>query len=281
MRAIAAAILRWTGLGALARRILARRGRFVIELHGIARRRFDELPAALQPSLTVDELEEILDWLIRRFRLLTAEEFLAGDRPGVLLSFDDGYANQAFSALPLLERYRAPAVFFVTTRHVAEPGDWLPAIREGLATIDEKPAVAVLHELYDGMSVEQLRACATSPWITIGSHTRSHPRLTRCDDDALEEELSGSRRFLEEHTGRVVDLFAYPTGDYDRRVAMAVRRAGYRAAFVEESRHFGLGRFEIPRVGLYRAGSAYLGAKLSGLHRRPLPPGACCEGGLE
>lgn len=42
----------------------------------------------------------------------------------VLLTFDDGFRNNAEIAAPVLERYRIPAVFFVATRHL-QPREYL------------------------------------------------------------------------------------------------------------------------------------------------------------
>ncbi len=106
--------------------------------------------------------------------------------------------------------------------------------------------------------------------VTIGSHTVSHPHLTQCAKEQLVSELVESRRFLQTVTGQAIDLFAYPTGDYNRRVVEAVQDAGYRVAFVEDLRKMGFSAFEIPRIGLYASSPAYLSLKLSGLHRRPI-----------
>jgi peptidoglycan/xylan/chitin deacetylase (PgdA/CDA1 family) len=270
MRDLGIEIFRRTGLAELSRILFARRGRFVLEFHGVARERRADLPRRVQPSFSRDELSAALRWLRERFRFLTPEELLAGRADGVLLTFDDGYANQGANALPLLEEHEAPAVFFVATRHVADPGDWLPAVRRAAADCPGPLSPEIRRDLFDGMPANELRTVASSPFVTLGSHTVSHPLLTRCSEEDLVFELAESKRFLEEIGGRPVELFAYPSGDYDRRVAEAVRGAGYRAAFVEESRRLGLGRFEIPRVGLYAAGPGYLAAKLCGLHRRPL-----------
>lgn len=271
MKRLALEIFRASGLSGLARRVLASRGRFVLEFHGVPRDRGAGLPAPLRPCLSRDDLDGILNWLGSRFRFLSPAEFFAADAPGVLLTFDDGFANQAREALPLLEAHDAHAIVFVTTRHVVEPRHWLPFVESALQMHGRGTASeATLHEIFDGMSQVELERCAESAWITIGSHTVDHPLLSRCEPARLRRELEESKRCLEALTGQEVDLLAYPSGDYDARVVKAAKQAGYRAAFVEDSRSLGVGAFEIPRVGLYSAEEAYLAAKLSGLHRRPL-----------
>ncbi len=270
-----------TGATALARRALTSDGRFVVMFHGVASREYPELPAAVQPSFTAAGLRAAVAWIAGRFRLLTPDELLTGRTPGVLLTFDDGFANNAVQALPVLEELDAPAVFFVTTRHVREPRDWLPATRELVRRhwpADSDVPEDIARDLFDGMSRDQLSACAEHPLVTVGSHTVGHPFLTRCDDATLAGELERSRDQLQSWTDQPVDLFAYPTGDYDLRVARAVRDAGYRAAFAQDAVGFakepagiGLPAYEIPRIGLYAADPPYLAAKLSGLHRRALP----------
>ncbi len=231
------------------------------------------MPAEAQPRLCTEELRTTLAWIKERFAFLTPEQLLCGDQPGILLTFDDGFANNFTNALPVLEEVHAPAVFFVTTQHVSDPKDWLPATlrqaelaRQFWSDISE----SVESNLWNGMSIEQLRRAAESPLITIGSHTISHPSLIHCDDKTLEQEVCGSKSFLEEQIGKEVDLFAYPTGQYDQRVLQAVADAGYRAAFVEESRSLGPVAFEIPRIGIYESSAGYLGLKLSGFFRRPI-----------
>jgi peptidoglycan/xylan/chitin deacetylase (PgdA/CDA1 family) len=67
----------------------------------------------------------------------------------------------------------------------------------------------------------------------IGSHTVTHPILSREDEGTQRHELTASRRALEEGLGQTVDLLAYPNGnagDYDERTMSVARGAGYRAA---------------------------------------------------
>lgn len=61
----------------------------------------------------------------------------------------------------------------------------------------------------------------------VGSHSLSHAILTQLDDAQLEREVAGSRERLHAELGQPCESFCYPNGNFDPRVAEAVRRAGY------------------------------------------------------
>ncbi len=260
-------------MDALGRRLLVRDGRYVLMFHGVSACRVPDVPHDIQPYFSASELAFTLDWIAARFAFLTPEALLGTSEPGVLLTFDDGLANNATNALPVLETIGAPAVFFVSSQHVRRPRDWLAPVRRLARShwgAEGNVPQSLAADFFDGMDVDQLSVCGRHPLITIGGHTDSHPFLTRCSDAEFQAELVDSRAYLQGISGQAVDLFAYPTGDYDRRVALAVRAAGYRAAFALDRRGAGLPAYEIPRIGLYSADPGYLGLKLSGLHRPPI-----------
>jgi peptidoglycan/xylan/chitin deacetylase (PgdA/CDA1 family) len=241
--------------------------------HGISSHKINFLPPDVQPRFSSAELDSTLHWLKAHFSFLSPREFFETRKPGILITFDDGFANNEANALPVLEYHQAPAVFFVTTQHIIDPHNWLPATRRMVrkhwraeSDVDEMIAV----DFFNGMTVEQLRRCADHPLLTIGSHTLSHPFLTQCDSSSLTFELCESKKLLESLTQKSVDLFAYPTGDYNDSVMDAAKQVGYRAAFVMDSQKLGSPAYEIPRIGLYDADPIYLALKLSGLHRPPL-----------
>jgi peptidoglycan/xylan/chitin deacetylase (PgdA/CDA1 family) len=80
---------------------------------------------------------------------------------------------------------------------------------------------------------DQLREME-SAGIEIGSHTVTHPVLTRVTPDRLHRELTQSRSRLEDQLGHPVTSFCYPNGAYDRTVRDAVARAGYRLAVTSD-----------------------------------------------
>jgi peptidoglycan/xylan/chitin deacetylase (PgdA/CDA1 family) len=76
------------------------------------------------------------------------------------------------------------------------------------------------------MSFAQIKELAAEGH-EIGSHSLTHPFMTRCNDAELERELHESRRILQLELGRPVVSFCYPDGNCDRRTQLAAERAGY------------------------------------------------------
>lgn len=109
----------------------------------------------------------------------------------------------------------------------------------------------LLDELEDGLGAppeataprrpvteEELQDLAANKWTTVGAHTRSHPWLSALPVGRQRDEIVGSRRRLEEMTGRSVDLFAYPFGyfdSYDWSTVRIVRNAGFALACATHS----------------------------------------------
>lgn len=161
----------------------------------------------------------------------------------VAITFDDAHRSVRELALPLLERLGWRATVFVPT-HYAETGalmDW-----EGIADWREGPHRSEL----SCMSWEELSRLQSSGW-EIGSHARTHPRLTRLDDEAPQTELAGSRADCENNLGAPCLTLAYPYSDCDRRVVEAARRAGYALAATLPDRLYNPVPLQWPRVGVY------------------------------
>ncbi len=119
----------------------------------------------------------------------------------VIISFDDGWVTQYENALPFLSQYHFPATFFVVTDYIGHRGfiSW-PQLQTLLA---------------DGMK--------------IGSHSRSHPRLTKIADPALLwDQIYNSKTMLESQLEAPVAEFAYPYGSYNTAASEMVKAAGYR-----------------------------------------------------
>lgn len=199
----------------------------------------------------------------------------------ILITFDDGHADNYTHAFPILRELDIPAAIFVSTQYIdsgelfwfesvahtimeAKPGSYrLPgnfgfmdisdaesrrkAIERVLAhikTLDDAARVAVVAglktlmvpgspddtALAGALTWDQIREMAKQG-IEFGSHSVSHPILTKLDDATLAHELTSSLQTLKRELGTCLDVLAYPEGStsaFNARVVDATRRAGYR-----------------------------------------------------
>jgi peptidoglycan/xylan/chitin deacetylase (PgdA/CDA1 family) len=122
----------------------------------------------------------------------------------VMLTFDDGYADQYVNMLPILQEVGAKATAFIFT--------------QGVST---DPVI---------MTWQEVKAMSDSGLVDVEAHTVTHPYLTQLTDAQLTAELVNSKQDLESHLGKEIRYLAYPYGDYDARVEQAAWQAGYGAA---------------------------------------------------
>ncbi|GAA0589043.1 polysaccharide deacetylase family protein [Actinomadura livida] len=165
-------------------------------------------------TVSPPRFERQMAWLrTRGLRGVGVAELLdaraAGRERGLVgLTFDDGYADFATRALPVLVRYGFGATAFIVSGRTGTYNAWDDGPRKPL------------------MTDEQLRTVAAAG-IEIASHGRHHVSLPETDDTELREELEESRARLEEVVEGPVTGFAFPYGHATEREVEAARAAGY------------------------------------------------------
>lgn len=177
-------------------------------------------PAAL--SVTPAAFERQIGTLAARgYRGARFSDAIATPRhaPTVVVTFDDAYRSVLELAKPILDRHGIPGTLYVPTDwpDAGRPMRW-PGIDHWLGTPHEPELRA--------LDWEEIRGLADAGW-EIGSHTCSHPHLTRLDDARLARELADSRERVAAALGRPCRSLAYPYGDVDDRVERAAADAGY------------------------------------------------------
>ncbi len=202
-------------------------------------------------SVTPEAFESQIAFLLERgwTAATFAEVVRVPPAKTIAITFDDAFASVKTYALPILRRLGAPATVFAPTDYVSRqaPLAWL-----GLHHWDHGPDATELTP----MSWDDLGELAELGW-EIGSHTRSHPLLTRIlDDDRLAAELAESRRECADRIGRPVTTIAYPYGDVDDRVQALTRQAGYEAAAALGWPIGSADPFRFPRIGVYNKDSS-------------------------
>jgi peptidoglycan/xylan/chitin deacetylase (PgdA/CDA1 family) len=262
------------------RRRREKRGQAVILMyHSISRGRPDPWDLCVDPARFAEQLQLLRD----RFRVVSLRalgEALAARRPmsrGVVISFDDGYRDNLLTAKPLLEQEGLPATVFVTTSYLdagrdfwwdeleafcASSGQASRTLWEKLQPLTHEERFERLDELWQSidapppepslpLSVTELERLADGTLIEIGAHTVTHPHLSSLSVNRQREEIHGSKTSLAEITGRPVEAFSYPHGDFSDLTVDVVRSAGFQTACTTHSGPVAKRRSEplvLPRV---------------------------------
>lgn len=202
----------------------------------------------------------------------------------VIVTFDDGYADNHTHAFPILRQLGIPATVFLSTGYIGGPVTfWYDRLAHSILRT-RKTALTLCgvgtHPLPDGppgrrhflarllrlikessnaarltwlceieeqlsdvppserdprsrpLDWSQVREMAESG-IEFGSHTVSHPILSRCSPDEMQFELAESFATLGRHVDKFVPVLSYPVGGpaaFNDRVIDEARRCGYRLA---------------------------------------------------
>ena len=188
-------------------------------------------------NISIEQFEAHLAHLAAgNYTVLKLDDIIVRLRAGELLpdrtvaiTIDDAYLSVYTEAWPRLTEAGFPFTLFVAS-----------------SPIDR--------ELSGYMSWEQIRELQSSG-VTIGSQTHTHPHMHRLSDEEVRVEISTSNgRFIEE-LGLRPELFAYPYGEYSQFVIDAVKDAGFRAAFGQNSgiMHSADDQFQLPRFAFNEA----------------------------
>lgn len=113
-----------------------------------------------------------------------------------------------------------------------------------------------IKELSQPMSWENVREMAQAG-IEFGSHTVTHPFLSKVSKEQLNVELSDSKRIIERETGKAVSVIAYPNGqreDFNDEVKSVAQELGYKIglSYINGVNYIdGFDRYEMKRIHVF------------------------------
>lgn len=148
---------------------------------------------------------------------LTVSQYVDGRREGtlperpVLITADDGFADFASNAQPILAERDLPSTLYVTTGALAD--------RRADSVL---PPAAMLRSA----DLAELEAAG----VEIGAHSHTHRQLDLLPGHAVAEEVSFSRDLLADVLGHRIRSFAYPYDLWRARVRRLVAEAGFDSA---------------------------------------------------
>ena len=142
------------------------------------------------------------------------------------LSFDDGFKNNITNAIPILDKYDVPAIFFIPTSLIGS--NW------------EQAREFCLNRTNYGGVIEFLKWSDVLDMVSlgyeIGSHTSSHLRLSNISTNKkrLLFEIEKSKLVIEKEIKIPCKYISWPFGllsDIDQLSIEVIKQTGYEACF--------------------------------------------------
>jgi peptidoglycan/xylan/chitin deacetylase (PgdA/CDA1 family) len=189
-------------------RLLSSRRPVVLMYHRVA-------PGS-EDCFSPDVFEQHICFLRSRFHFIGPREYgrvrNRTEDIDVLLTFDDGFLNNALYVAPVLKRHQVPAVFFVSTRHCRGNGILWFAYLGALSRWFPEKAIALDGRTYDLTPKERTRSVRRLRDYLLS--LRPHPQ-------AMYEKMERSLPSVESFTPRTTlnDHYAGMTWDHIRELA--------------------------------------------------------------
>jgi len=224
--------------------------------------------------------EKQIRFLKKQFGFCYPDDFFAGKcKPGisVLITFDDGYKDNYDFALPILKKYDAAAVFFITTNFIGSTNWlWHDMVRYLVVTgkINENEAEHQLKRINQGFPVdkefknkietlfpetpkrlmmnwEEVKQLAKNGFV-IGSHTANHKVLSSFDKNEQQNEIETSINEIKQNLQIKTEHFAFPNGLYNETTLDILKNNKIKYAYTTEDgfNQPGNSKIQLKRIGI-------------------------------
>lgn len=202
-----------------------------------------------QIFVTKKDFEKHLSWFqkwgMTSLFLSELKDFLQGRKPmsefpkkPLILTFDDGYADNLENAAPLLLQYNMKANIFLLADTSIKKNTWDLG--------DDEPEASLL-------SPQQRQDIAAQGCFEIGSHGYQHLDLTSQELGIVRHQLVESKTLLEKEFGKNILALVYPFGKTNQNLSQLAENCGYFFAFNTDSggRHWLSDRHSIFRANVF------------------------------
>ncbi len=151
-------------------------------------------------TISVARLEQQLQYLqsngYTSYHLSELEGKTLLSSKSVVITFDDVTENQLL-VLPLLEKYKFKATFFIPFHYIGKTDSWNTPGNEKI------------------MTVEQLQSI--NPEVAeFGYHSYLHRPYARLNTEEINKDFADCKRVIEENALKVYPALAYPYGNYPK-----------------------------------------------------------------
>lgn len=209
--------------------------------------------------------EFCVKWFLKQgYTFITPDQLTAiaaGKEPfpslAVILTVDDGWKNNKNNIAAVAKFYNIPVTIFASTQPIAtgEAYWWsyiAAANKKGLVKesvsalkhVSNEERMDILNKVKsqltlerEALTINEIQEIEANTPVTIGSHTVTHPILTKCSDAQSSFEISESRKILQQWLLKDVNHFAYPNGEYTDREINFLKESGYKTAFTTKPQY--------------------------------------------
>jgi peptidoglycan/xylan/chitin deacetylase (PgdA/CDA1 family) len=229
--------------------------------HSLFRDRMEVALNAIEPleRTTVAQFRQFVEYYLNHgYRFVSPVDLLKGLSPDgkyAMITFDDGYYNNTL-ALPVLEEFQVPGLFFISTNHVKQNKCfwWDVLYRERLAQGARRRQINHETRALKSFTTEQieehliarfgpdalrprcdvdrpftpaeLRQFAASRFGHIGNHTANHAILTNYSSEQIRRQIQSAQDDLREMTGQTPIAIAYPNGNHNAQIVEICHEIG-------------------------------------------------------
>ncbi|MFN4227467.1 MAG: polysaccharide deacetylase family protein [Candidatus Ratteibacteria bacterium] len=188
-------------------------------------------------TVNPENFEKQINYLLKKGFKNTLPEKNFIKSKTLIITFDDGFYDNFLFGFPLFKKLKINPIIFIIANYISTEKVW------NRYNDYERDRFLKWEEIIE----------ITKQGIEIGSHTLSHPHLTKIDEEKAKEEIFSSKKIIEDKIGKEVKFFCYPYGEFNEKIIEFVKIAGYKYAFVTPKRNKKIrnSEFTLRRVGIY------------------------------
>lgn len=212
-----------------------------------------------QQRFTVKDFKRFFEYFLNnKYKFVHPDNIpasLDSKAKSILMTFDDGYYSNKL-ILPLLDEYKIPAMFFISTNHIKfNKAFWADVVfryrkKQG---INEKKILeeqlflkTKKHDFIDKYLVDsfgrgsltpicdvdrtftpaELKIFSKEKFVSIGNHTTDHAILTNYETDEARMQIVQAQNDLVEMTGKLPDYISFPNGNHNDAVIRLAEEQG-------------------------------------------------------
>ena len=182
-------------------------------------------------------------FISKKFEFMNLEQYVSFSRKNkkIVITFDDGFADNFLFPYEILHNLNLPFIIFLTVNFI------------GTEKLFSRYKDKERDRFLNWNEVIEM----SKNGVEFGSHSLTHSDLTKLEKEEIEKEIIDSKKIIEDKTGKEVKFFCYPYGFYNKEVIEIVEKAGYKGAVVNRKRKMKITKYTMPRIGIYGHNSSF------------------------